>query len=134
VEPPQSLKFEPYVVQGFDGVERKGELRLKVKARRAQPAAGSIELAVVRLSSTAATPGDPIVFLMGGPGIGASVMARVPPYAQLFERLRTVSDVVLLDQRGTGLSLPSLDCPAREGPLGPGAFARRAPLLARREE
>jgi pimeloyl-ACP methyl ester carboxylesterase len=130
-EPPQSLKFEPYVVQGFDGVERKGELgRLKVPARRAQPAAGSIELAVVRLASTAATPGDPILFLMGGPGIGASVMGRVPPYAQLFERLRTVSDVILLDQRGTGLSSPSLDCPAREKPLGPGAFESRASLLA----
>ena len=130
-EPPQSIKFEPYVVQDLDGVERKGELgRLKVPARRAQPAAGSIELAVVRLASTAATPGDPIVFLMGGPGIGASVMGRVPPYAQLFERLRTVSDVFLLDQRGTGLSRPSVDCPPREKPLGAGAFEARASLLA----
>jgi pimeloyl-ACP methyl ester carboxylesterase len=57
-------------------------------------------------------------------------MARVPPYAQLFERLRAVSDVVLLDQRGTGLSLPSLDCPAREKPLGASAFESRASLLA----
>lgn len=130
-EPPQSIKFEPYVVQGLDGVERKGELgQLKVPARRAQPAAGSIELAVVRLASTTATPGDPIVFLMGGPGIGASVMGRVPPYAQLFERLRTASDVILLDQRGTGLSSPSLDCPAREKPLDAGAFETRASLLA----
>jgi hypothetical protein len=30
-------------------------------------------------------------------------------YLQLFDRLRSVADVVLLDQRGTGLSRPALD-------------------------
>jgi pimeloyl-ACP methyl ester carboxylesterase len=130
-EEPPRLAFEPYVVQGFDGVARQGEIaRLKVKVQRARPSAGSIELAVLRLATTAGMPGDPIVFLMGGPGIGASLMARVPPYAQLFERLRALADVILLDQRGTGLSSPSLDCPARERPLDPGAFESRAALLA----
>lgn len=130
-ESPPRLTFEPYLVQGFDGVERQAGMgRLSVPARHAQPAAGSIELAVIRLASTAPLPADPIVFLMGGPGIGASVMARVPVYAQLFERLRGVADVILLDQRGTGLSRPSLDCPPRERPLGPGAFESRGTLLA----
>ena len=110
-EQPPRLRFEPYVIRGFDGVERHAELgRLSVPARHAQPARDAIELAVVRLKSTAPSAGDPIVFLMGGPGIPASVMAQVPVYAQLFERLRVVADVILLDQRGTGLSRPALEC------------------------
>lgn len=129
-EPPR-LQFEPHVVRGFDGVERQAELaRLRVPARHAAPTTDSIELAVLRLRSTAAAPGDPTVFLMGGPGVPASVMAQVPVYAQLFERLRAVSDVILLDQRGTGLSRPALDCPPREAALGPGAFEGHSALLA----
>jgi len=90
---PRPLRFEPHVIQGFDGTRRQAELGLlRVPARHAQPAASSIELAVLRLGSTATAPRDPIVFLMGGPGIPASVMAQVPVYAQLFERLRGVAD------------------------------------------
>jgi pimeloyl-ACP methyl ester carboxylesterase len=130
-EPPPRLRFEPYVIRGFDGVERPAELgRLIVPARHARPGSDTIDLAVVRIKSTATPAGDPIVFLMGGPGIPASVMAQVPVYAQLFERLRAVADVILLDQRGTGLSRPNLDCPVREAPLGAGAFESRATLLA----
>jgi pimeloyl-ACP methyl ester carboxylesterase len=128
---PPRLRFEPHVIRGFDGVERQAELgRLVVPARHARPGGDTIDLAVVRLKSTAAPAGDPIVFLMGGPGIPASVMAQVPVYAQLFERLRAVGDVILLDQRGTGLSRPNLECPARDAPLGAGAFESRATLLA----
>ena len=130
-EAPPRLRFEPYVIRSFDGVERQAELgRLRVPARHAERASDTIELAAVRLKSTATSAGDPIVFLMGGPGIPASVMAQVPVYAQLFERLRTVADVILLDQRGTGLSRPNLECPVREVPLGPGAFESRSALLA----
>jgi pimeloyl-ACP methyl ester carboxylesterase len=130
-EEPARVRFEPHVIRGFDGVERPAELgRLRVPAFRREPAAGGVELAVIRFASTATDPGDPIVFLMGGPGIPASVMPQVPVYAQLFERLRSVADVVLLDQRGTGLSRPALDCPARDAPLAAGAFERRSALLA----
>jgi pimeloyl-ACP methyl ester carboxylesterase len=38
-------------------------------------------------------------------------MGQVPVYRSLFERLRATGDVILLDQRGTGRSAPSLDCP-----------------------
>jgi hypothetical protein len=127
----QALRFERHVIRAFDGVERPAELgRLTVPARRQGKAAGAIELAVIRLASTATAPDDPIVFLMGGPGIPTSVMAQVPVYAQLFDRLRSVADVVLLDQRGTGLSRPALECPARDTPLGADAFERRSTLLA----
>ena len=125
------LVFEPYVIRGHDGVERKAELgRWTAPARRAQPESGTIELAAVRLKSTATQPAEPIIFLMGGPGIPASVMAQVPVYTHLFERLRAVADVILLDQRGTGLSRPAADCPVRQVPLGQGAFETQAALLA----
>lgn len=35
----------------------------------------------------------------------------MPVYFSLFDRLREVSDVILLDQRGTGMSSPNLQCP-----------------------
>lgn len=89
-------------VQSFDG--------------RQMPALpGTIErppfrVSYLRLPATASEPGSPIVFLMGGPGIPATAIARVPPYFTMFERLRTVSDVILLDQRGVGISEPSVNC------------------------
>jgi pimeloyl-ACP methyl ester carboxylesterase len=58
----------------------------------------------------------PIVFLMGGPGVPASTIARIPPYFTLFQRLQKLADVVLVDQRGTGASAPTLDCPAGAPP------------------
>lgn len=39
-------------------------------------------------------------------------MSRVPPYATLFDQLRDAADVILLDQRGVGLSSPELACPS----------------------
>jgi len=48
---------------------------------------------------------------MGGPGIPGSVMAPIPPYFTLFDSLRSVADVLVLDQRGIGLSAPVLSCP-----------------------
>ena len=107
------LVVEPFLLRGFDGVETPAELgRLTVPADRADSAGGTIELAFVRLPSTAGRPGSPIVFLAGGPGVPGIVMGQVPPYRSLFERLRAHADVILLDQRGTGRSTPNLDCPS----------------------
>ena len=111
------LTLEPFVLRGFDGLETVAELgRLTVPADRDAAEDGTIELAFVRLPSVADEPGSPIVFLAGGPGVPGIVMGQVPPYRALFERLRGLADVILLDQRGTGRSTPSLDCPS-EAPL-----------------
>jgi pimeloyl-ACP methyl ester carboxylesterase len=56
------------------------------------------------------------VFLMGGPGIPGSAMVPVPPYFTLFQRLRELADVVVVDQRGLGRSEPVIDCPVDEAP------------------
>ncbi|MGH7566698.1 MAG: alpha/beta hydrolase [Gemmatimonadota bacterium] len=109
---PQLVR-EPFTLSGFDGVETAAVLgRLTVPSDRGDPASGTIELAFVRLPSTADRPGSPIVFLAGGPGVPGIVMGQVPVYRSLFERLRSVGDVILLDQRGTGRSTPSLECPS----------------------
>ena len=48
---------------------------------------------------------------MGGPGVSATFIAQVPPYFTLFRSLAEQAPVILLDQRGTGLSNPTVDCP-----------------------
>lgn len=109
---PRSVRLEPYVFRTFDGAEHPAELgHLTVPERRGARGAKPIEVAFVRLKTTAEKPGAPVIFLAGGPGAPGVGMARVPVYFSLFQRLRAHGDVILVDQRGTGLSRPSLDCP-----------------------
>jgi pimeloyl-ACP methyl ester carboxylesterase len=92
---------------------------LWVRENRGAPAGRLIEIAFVRLRSTAPQPRPPLVFLPGGPGIPGTVMGRVPVYYELFEKLQALSDVILPDQRGIGMSSPNTQCP--EGPPPPPA-------------
>jgi len=83
-----------------EGQEIEAELgRLTVRENRGNPSSNLIELAFVRLKSTSATPGYPVVYLDGGPGSSAINIAQVPDYARAFLKLREVGDVILLDQR-----------------------------------
>ncbi len=108
---PGGLLFEPYLLQSFDGVDHEVELgRLWVPESRDRDTTHLVRLAFLRLRSTAEKPGSPIVFLAGGPGVPGSVMGRVPVYWRLFDRLREQGDVILLDQRGTGMTSPALSC------------------------
>jgi pimeloyl-ACP methyl ester carboxylesterase len=71
----------------------------------------AIRLAIVILKSRSATPApDPIIYLEGGPG--GSGTAAAATWAN--SPLRDSRDIILLDQRGTGLSKPSLNCPEIE--------------------
>lgn len=122
------LVVEPYSFKTFDGKEFPAELgKLWVRENRGGNANRLIRLAFVRLKSTASAPGSPIIFLAGGPGAPGIGMGRVPVYFRLFERLREVADVILLDQRGLGMSSPSLDCPAT--PVSPDVFESEEKLL-----
>jgi len=89
---------------------------LTVPENRSRPEGRTIELAFVRLPSTAAEPGDPIVYLNGGPGQPATPLIRSPERLAAFDALRDLGDVILLDQRGTGRSTPSLICRWSEPP------------------
>jgi pimeloyl-ACP methyl ester carboxylesterase len=102
------LKFEPFTIP-FEGQDVAAELgRLVVRENRNNPNTKLIEVAFVRLKSTAAKPGYPVVYLDGGPGSSAINIARVPDYMRAFMKLREVGDVILLDQRGIGRSKPNL--------------------------
>lgn len=80
---------------------------LIVPEDRSNPDSESIELAVAILSSRSATPApDPVIFLEGGPG-GSALLGIEDWYNLPFLDTR---DMVLIDQRGTGFSFPSLDC------------------------
>ena len=112
------LTLEPYSFRTFDGSAHPAELgRLWVRENRSGRSERLIQIAFVRLRSTAQKPQPPVAFLAGGPGVPGIAMSRVPVYYQLFERLQAISDVILVDQRGTGMSSPNTECP--EGPPPP---------------
>jgi len=113
-----AISFEPYSLKTYDQQEHPAELgKLWVPENRSKSAGKLIQLGFVRLKSRATSPQPPIVFLAGGPGVPGTGMARVPIYFRLFERLQGIADVILLDQRGTGLSTPNLQCPKTNRPL-----------------
>lgn len=112
------LILEPYKFRTYDGKEHDAELgKLWVKENRTSGSKRLIQLSFVVLRTTSTSPAPPIVFLAGGPGAPGIGMGRVPVYFNLFNKLRAISDVILLDQRGIGLSVPELKCAAENTPL-----------------
>ncbi|MBZ0304377.1 MAG: alpha/beta hydrolase [Anaerolineae bacterium] len=80
---------------------------LIVPESRGQPDSEEAALAVAILFSRSPDPAlDPLVYLSGGPG--SSALLEADSWAQ--SALRADRDVILIDQRGTGYSLPTLDC------------------------
>ncbi|MCK9488821.1 MAG: alpha/beta hydrolase [Xanthomonadales bacterium] len=84
---------------------------LEVPRRRDRADGPRLKLRVVRLP---ATGGDasaaPVVYLAGGPG-GSGVGTARGPHWPVFDQVRRETDVLLFDQRGTGLSEPPPACP-----------------------
>jgi pimeloyl-ACP methyl ester carboxylesterase/catechol 2,3-dioxygenase-like lactoylglutathione lyase family enzyme len=104
------LRLEATLITADDGSRFDAELgRLTVSENRSRPEGRKIELAFLRIKSTAHKPGAPIVYLAGGPG-GSGTAAAKGSRLRLFLALREVADVIALDQRGTGLSRPDLTC------------------------
>lgn len=104
------LMFEPYLLESAGKQKAQAELgRLLVPEKHSKPGGKQIELALVRLKSTATNPGPPIVYLAGGPGGSGIALARGPRFP-LFMAMREFADVIALDQRGTGMSKPNLIC------------------------
>jgi len=108
--PQPAAKIRPYVYQNAKGDKVDAELgTFFVPENRTNPESAQIELAFVRFKSTAKKPGNPIVYLAGGPGgsaVGAAKGSRFP----LFMALREVGDVIAFDQRGTGMSQRDIPC------------------------
>lgn len=83
--------------------------RLSVPENRDAAGGRRIDLfvAVLRASGSAQNP-DPVFLLAGGPG--GAITHEYPQLAPVFARMNFKRDLVLVDQRGTGMSHP-LDCP-----------------------
>src|SRR6185436_10045578 len=80
---------------------------------------GTVDLAVVIVKSDSATPAaDPLVFLQGGPGGGGTdftaALTRMP--GGPLDAVLAKRDVLSIDQRGVGRSVPLLDCPEANMP------------------
>jgi len=108
----EAIRWEPYRCTTRTGeTVTDGERgRFLVPERHDRPDGRRIELSVIRFRSTAEHPGSPIVWLAGGPGDYGSDDIE-GPYLDLVRVLQKTADVLALDQRGTGLSVPRLDCP-----------------------
>jgi pimeloyl-ACP methyl ester carboxylesterase len=120
---PPAIRFEPYLIVSPWGIASvRAQLgRLRVPESRAGGPTREIEIAFVRIPTVAARPGAPIVWLAGGPGWPGTADLDTP-MLRLFLELRGQGDVLVLDQRGTGLYVPRLDC---EGSI---VFPRDLPL------
>jgi pimeloyl-ACP methyl ester carboxylesterase len=86
---------------------------LVVPENRARPNGRTIKLAVAVFKSPSASPAPaPLIFLQGGPGgaivedLGSSITSQNAP------ALVGNQDLILVDQRGNGLSFPFLGCNA----------------------
>lgn len=98
------IDFEPYTYETRDARQVDAELgRIRVPLNRDAEEPGELTLAFVRLPALADDPGPPVVYLAGGPG-GSGVQAGRGARFELFQGLRRQYDVILLDQRGTGMS------------------------------
>jgi pimeloyl-ACP methyl ester carboxylesterase len=86
---------------------------LVVRANRSDPSSPTIRLAVATFKTPSSRPApDPIIFLQGGPG-GRVIQDFAPLVIQHQIDLQTQfgnHDLIMIDQRGTGYSQPSLQC------------------------
>jgi len=108
------VQIEPFTFNTFDGKAHPAELgKLTVPEDRKSNSGRTIQVAFIRLMHRGEKAGAPVVFLPPGPGIGGSILGRVPSYFKLLDRLRDQGDVILIDIRGEGMSTPNLDeCPS----------------------
>lgn len=95
-------------VRGVGAIEGK-EYTIMVPENRANKDSRLIALRFVVLEAMQPSALPPVVYLAGGPGGSATGAAQSPRWP-LFDALRQNRDVILLDQRGTGLSDAPPDC------------------------
>jgi pimeloyl-ACP methyl ester carboxylesterase len=115
--PAPQLTLEPYVFTAVNGTKVDAEKgTFEVPENRSVANSRRIKISFVRFKSTSATPGDPIVYLAGGPG-GPGTLSLMGGRFPLTMALREVADVIAYDQRGTGssggLSNALPPCPAQ---------------------
>jgi pimeloyl-ACP methyl ester carboxylesterase len=105
-----AIRWEPFVTATATSGLEAHLGRITVPLRRAHPEKGSVELAFVRLRTPGAKTAAPIVYLAGGPGSSGVNAARNPFALPSLAELAKTADVILLDQRGIGMSSPRPVC------------------------
>lgn len=99
----------------FPAPERVSCGYLTVPEDRAQPDGYTVELAVAIIHPRSSSPYPvPVVYLEGGPG--GSALLSLDEF--LKSPLLETRTLILFDQRGTGFSIPSLNCPEIEEESG----------------
>jgi pimeloyl-ACP methyl ester carboxylesterase len=119
-----NLILEPYEFVSKSGETIEAELgKFSVPENRNVQSSRLIDLYFVRFKSTNPNPGNPIVYLSGGPG-GQGIATAKGPRFELFMALRKLADVIAFDQRGTGLSnqIPPCNEQAKLSLSKPGEF------------
>jgi pimeloyl-ACP methyl ester carboxylesterase len=117
VETAQAATLEPAACPFFtpDGWTRGDDLIcgwLAVPADHDNPDNGAtVRLRIAVFYTRASVPAPPLIYLHGGPG-GNAVENLLSGAA--LDRLTRHRDLILLDQRGGGLSIPALTCPEIE--------------------
>lgn len=74
----------------------------------AEPSAGRVEIYYTQIHSRGDNP-DPLVYLVGGPGSSGTQLLPVS-YEKYLHAFAEERDIIIIDQRGTGLSNPPLYC------------------------
>lgn len=83
--------------------------RVDVPEDHGAPDGRTVPLAFALLKARSESPApDPVIYLHGGPG-GYTVQ-EIPGHAQLFDFLRGRRDVVIFDQRASGISDRTISC------------------------
>lgn len=97
----------PKPLQNYPNAARLQFGYITVPEDHANPGNGrTIRLAVVIVPALGATPDpDPVFYIVGGPGGGATFACSGVP---VFEELNKTRDIVFVDPRGAGLSEPNL--------------------------
>lgn len=125
----ENIAFAPHEWTDSKGQKVQAEMgKLRVPENRSRADSKQIELTVVRLKSKSSSPGSPVFYLAGGPGGSAINEAQLPYMKPLIERLQENHDIILMDQRGTGRSVPALVWPS-PAPLPIEAFTSQEKMM-----
>ena len=121
--PERGVRLTPCRIDGFPEEIKCTSVSVPESRSGASDRRVSIHVAIVPALARVAAR-DPLVLLAGGPGQAASSFG--PWIASVFAPIRRHRDILLIDQRGTGLS-QALRCRASESSAG-------APVLEREEK
>ncbi|WP_299528943.1 alpha/beta hydrolase [Ulvibacterium sp.] len=113
------VKISPHTIRIDNGTRYSGEMGyVKVPEFYADEQAQYIEIPFYRIKTTHKNPLPPLFVLPGGPGDNPSVLQQLEDILPILIPYSFRSDVIVVEQRGNGLSKPNLVCPgAFEMPL-----------------